>query len=234
MTIDPLTTSEYIEELKSRGFAGFGDTALLRYLRWGFDRIVRVTDWAWQQVDTIASRTSADGWLIGNTDMLSNQVPVNQSYWTNFAHIRISTPGYERLLRPTSKEDFYAQYPGGTVTLSSAPKGVPTGYYYDGVKIWSLPPADRPIDFVITTWQYRGLPADDNTAPAFYPLFPPKWEEMLLTAAECICHRRARQYEFARDCEDQLAEMMAEMLVEQNMKNPDLQDRVDAPWSRVR
>ena len=106
--------------------------------------------------------------------------------------------------------------------------GTPSEYFFEWSRqlyIWPTPDAQR--TYYVYYYQYIG---DATTGLG---QLPQDWEEGVLTAAECICHYRARQPEFANICEGKLAELVSDMLIEQNMKDPDFQERVDAR-SRVR
>lgn len=134
------------------------------------------------------------------------------------------TAGSAFILRPASEERFTR-----FMTNPEGSQGTPDHYFFKWEDtIYLIPTPNSERTYNIYHWKYVG-----DVGSAMQAL-PNDWEEILLLAAECICHYRARQLEFANQCEARLQIIVGEMLNEQGMKDPDYQERVDAPWSRVR
>ena len=215
ITLDELTT-----ELKQRGFEGFLVGDLHRYLDWGFRRIARMANWDWEQTIAIVTQKLGD-----------NAIPIASVAGT------VDEPGIP-LLRDLTKivdvtSTAFILTPMSEETWASRigvpDRSTPSEYFFEWAnQLYLYPTPDSQRTYYIYYYQYIG------DATAGLAALPQDWEEGVLTAAECICHYRARQPEFAQTCEAKLSELVTDMLVEQNMKDPDFQERVDAPWSRVR
>lgn len=215
-----ITLDELTLELQQRGFEGFLSTDLHRYLDWGFRRIARMANWDWEQTMATISQAAGDGTIPIGAVVPGPEVGI--PLLRDLTKIIDVTAGTAFVLKPMSEEAW-------AENVSSPGSGIPSQYFFEWTnQLYLFPAPNSARTYNVYYYQYIG------DATAGLAALPPDWEEGVLTAAECICHYRARQPEFAQVCEAKLGELVAEMMTEQNMKDPDFQERVDAPWSRVR
>jgi hypothetical protein len=217
-----ITVPEVITELRNRGFEGFSAGDLQRYVDWGFRKIARMASWDWEQ--DIATVVQGAGDYTLQVTAPQSEVPLLR----DLTRIIDATSGSMHALLPMTESDFFASW--ATVDLSAAGnRGTPDHYFFAWEdQIYILPPPNSQRTYQVYHYKYIG---DGESGLA---AMPNDWEEAVLLSAECICHYRARQPQFAQECEIRLENMLAEMMVEQNMKDPTTPERVDAPWSRVR
>jgi hypothetical protein len=217
-----ITVAEVITELKNRGFEGFSPADLQRYIDWGFRKIVRMASWDWEQ-DIISVTQQIGDYTLG-IDPLSTEIPLLR----DLTRIIDSTAGSMHELQPMTEDEYFDRW--ATADLSAAAnRGTPDRYFFAWKnQIYILPPPNSIRTYQVYYYKYIGDAASGLNA------LPNDWEEAVLLSAECICHYRARQPQFAQECEARLQEMLYEMLTEQGMKDPETPERVDGPWSRVR
>jgi len=223
-----ITIPEVIQELRNRGFEGFDAGDLTRYIDWGFRKIVRMANWDWEQaIATVQLEAGVYKITVGGPDdplLAWTDVPLLR----DLMRIIDTTSGQSLALKPISDEEWTDQWLTSNLDDAGS-RGNPDRYYFEWANaIYILPPPQTQKIYKLYMWQYIG---DADSGLAY---LPPDWEEAVLLSAECICHYRARQPEFAQECEMRLGVMVADMLIEQNMKDPAFQERVDGPWSRVR
>lgn len=221
-----ITRDELVVELKNRGFEGFDVGDLQRYLDWGFRKIARLANWDWEQ-DVITVTQQPGDYQIP-LGVASTSLDAGIPFLRDLTRIIDVTSGSSHALEAVSEEQWTDQWLPSNLS-AAASWGTPDHYFLEWEnQLYILPPPRTQRTYSIYYYKYIG------EAVAGLEALPNDWEEAVLLAAECICHYRARQPQFAQECEARLTEMVAEMLVEQNMKDPRNQERVDAPWSRVR
>lgn len=217
-----ITQAELVTELQNRGFEGFAVGDLQRYLDWGFRKIARLANWDWEQ-DMSAITLQPGDYKISTTDAASD-IPLLR----DLTRIIDVTSGSSHALVAISEEEWTDRWLASDLAGGGS-WGTPDRYFMAWKnEIYVLPPPQTARTYNLYIYKYIGEAEDGLTT------LPNDWEEAVLLSAECICHYRARQPQFAQECEARLLEMAAEMLVEQNMKDPNFQERVDGPWSRVR
>ena len=217
-----ITVPELVTELKNRGFEGFTSGDLQRYIDWGFRKIVRMANWDWEQ-DIIPVTQQAGDYTLG-IDPLSTEIPLLR----DLTRIIDTTAGSMSELKPMTEQEFFDSWAVVDLT-SAANRSVPDHYFFAWKnQIYILPPPAAARTYQVYYYKYIGDAATGLNS------LPNDWEEAVLLSAECICHYRARQPQFAQECEARLEQMLGEMMVEQSMKDPETPERVDAPWSRVR
>jgi hypothetical protein len=217
-----ITQDELVTELKQRGFEGFSPGDLQRYLDWGFRKIARLASWDWEQ--DMSSITLQPGDYRISTINPTSDIPLLR----DLTRIIDVTAGSSHALAPMSEQEWTDTWLTAGLT-NAGTWGTPDRYFMAWKnEIYILPPPNAARTYNLYIYKYIGEVEDGLTS------LPNDWEEAVLLAAECICHYRARQPQFAQECEARLQEMAAEMLTEQNMKDPAFQERVDGPWSRVR
>lgn len=217
-----MNRAEIRTELKSRGFDGFQDVDLNRFINWGyFDlaRRIRV-----REIETASPFTLVAGQYSQSLSALSPPAKAIRS-------VVVTTDGYEHPLVPMDEKPFWLSWAdeGFGVegsTIASEHLGEPQKYYiYDGALIVMPAPQDT-RDFLVSGWdRVAELTADSSV----YAL-PMEYEEALIIAIQKQCHRRANELERARAAEGELRAIVEEIINESAFVENELQEQVEAGW----
>jgi hypothetical protein len=214
-----ITMQELLEELKLRGFEGFSQTELTRYVDWAWREVLRKTNWEFEhRISEVA--VSPPDYQIGWDE---------PAFFKDLIRLMEVTEDARKELSPISEEEFYSDW--AAIDFPSAERrGDPTEYFNHFDKnIYLLPPPDSARTYRIYHWQYVGT-GEQALAEGMLE----GWDEILLCGAEARGHYRARQPEFGQIAEAKFNELIIERFVQQEMRNENLPERVYAPWSRVR
>jgi hypothetical protein len=210
-----MTLPNFVAELKGRGFDGFDDPELIRYINFGYRTVARLTKWSWEE--TIITKTIP----VGSYRLsLKTDLPTVKAVKA----VACSTLNYERRLSPIEANDFYTRYAGYDLT-SSQNRGEPDQYYLDGAYLYVLPPPLANRDYSITAEQI--LPELESGVNDEL-ITPEEYDEAILIAAEEHCHYRARQPEFAKVNRQKLQEFFDDAIVDDQTRMADSQPRVIA------
>ena len=215
-----LKLSDFRAELKARGFDGFTDSELNRYVNWGYFHVARKFRWLWLQPSAPYTTTLNPG-----------DFAINVANITNYASTRkvmITTAGKERKLTGIGEYYFSEQWLPLDLTNSSY-RDTPYCYYIFQNKIYVLPPPSTAVPVSVYYWQkVTALDSDNDTTT----ILPEETDEMVLSAALVRCHRRANQWELARNEFAILNDSMDDFLVQQGweMEDTQLQVVADPAW----
>lgn len=220
-----ITIAELISELKLRGFEGFSNTELTRYIDWAWREVLRKTNWEFEHKQAnvvVTPPTYRIYWRdIGQ--------PNPDQFFKDLIRLEEITEGAKKELEPINTNDFFDRWASQDLD-NTENRGDPTEYYNHFENfIYLLPPPDTERTYRVYYWEYVG-----TAGAALDRLMLDGWDEILLCGAEARGHYRARQPEFGRLAEDKFNQLIIERYVQQEMRNENLPERVDSPWSRVR
>jgi hypothetical protein len=214
-----MNRAEIRTELKNRGFDGFLDTDLNRFINWGyFDlaRRIRV-----REIETASPFTLTPGAYRQSLSALSPPAKAIRS-------VVVTTDGFEHPLTPMDEKPFWRSWAeeGFGVegsTIATEHQGEPQQYYiYDGALI-VMPAPETTRDFLVSGWdRVTELTADSS----IYAL-PMEYEEALLIACQKQCHRRANELERARQAEGDLRVIVEDIINESAFTESELQEQVE-------
>jgi hypothetical protein len=210
-----MTVDEFRTELKQRGFDGFAQGDLDRYIDWGYAHVSRLCRWNWEE-DSVTLQVNPG---VAHSDLLQD--------FPEFGSLRAlvsTTTGRQYQIKAMSDEEYYARWATRTeLDLASASsRGATDKYYVVRNRIYYLPPPDQAMTFVAHYWRrVTGYIADGT------PLLPPfDIDEAILAAAEMICHRRMREYEHMNVADSTLQDILGDYISEDEMRVDEEDDRV--------
>lgn len=208
--------ADYRTELKARGFDGFIDADLNRYINRAYKRVARKFQWYWEHTETTASVPAGTASIL--TSALTNFKSLKSVY--------VTTTGHRRKLNVYDSERFM-QWLAEDLT-STAARGETSDYYVYGGKIYFIPVPNFALNY---TAQYTRR-MSDLVADADVPILPDDTEEAIFQYALAQCHRRANEPDRARDEESRVDEIYDEMLDEDDMLMAEQQERIrpDNTW----
>lgn len=184
-----MTLDEFKAELRARGFDGFGDTDLTRYVNFAGRDIARLTRPMWEQ-QVWSVTLSAGASTVAFTD-LPQIKSVDRVYGT--------TTGYRRKLTALDENTFFQQWMPQDLTQASN-RSEPYAYYVWHNEVWILPPAQNDRGFDIhgrAKWTDLAVGTD-------LPVTPVELDEMILLATLVRCHSRSQEPDRAMDSMAQL------------------------------
>ena len=214
--------SDYIAELKARGFDGFSDADLTTFVNRGYFHIARKAPWYWEETTdtfTIApGASSVDLWPAGGGEL---------PYFKTLDKLFVTTAGHTARLKPMDDEEFFDHYLSQDLTSSSL-RGEPTKYYVYNGKLYILRPPNASRDFR-AHFHRRVAPLVN---PTDQPLTPQHLDEAILTAAIIRCHKRSNEPTLAALAQADLEEFFDDMRDDEEMLMGEQQDRVrpDNTW----
>lgn len=216
-----LTRTDFRLELKSRGFSGFTDDALNRYINWGLFEIARKAPWTWEKAEvTIAIDPGEHINILGHESVVTELKlirSINQLY--------LVTPGFESKMKILDDREFFEHWLRLPLATDAGLRATPHFYRLWARKLYTLPPADTA--HTIRAHVTNRFPVmDDETDKT--PM-PEDYDEAVLLAAEVRCHRRANQYQHAQNARFELTMLFGELLTEQHRENEEEIDRA-IPW----
>jgi hypothetical protein len=208
-----MVLSDFVDELKFRGFDGFDTDDLVRYVNFGYRTVARLTKWTWEEATFQMSLDPGEyRWsLAGDLPTLKSVKAVNQV-----------TSGYERRLSAITGDNYYGNWSAYDLT-SSQQRGEPDSYYLDSAYLYILPPPQALRDFAITGEQ---ILSELVLVTNEHLITPAEYDEAVLLAAEEHCHVRARQPSFADVNRKKLKEFFEDAMVDENTRMLDAPSRV--------
>jgi len=209
--------ADYRTELKARGFDGFTDADLNRYINRAYHRVARKFQWYWEHAEVTAS-------IVAGTDSITTATLPN---FKSLKAMYITTTGHRRKLEVYDSEKFM-QWLAEDHTLTAA-RGETTHYYVYGGKVYFIPVPSFALNY---TAQYTRR-MTDLAGDADVPILPTDTEEAIFQYALAQCHRRSNEPDRARDEEQRVDEIFDEMLDEDDMLMAEQQERIrpDNQWS---
>lgn len=210
-----MVLSDFVDELRLRGFDGFSTDDLVRYVNFGYRTVGRLTKWAWEEATyPLHLDIGQYRWS------LAADLPTLKSVRA----INVTTPGQERRLTAISGDDFYNNWAGLDLT-SSKQRGEPDSYHLDSAYLYVLPPPAALRDFSVVAEQ---ILATLELTTNEHLLTPAEYDEAILLAAEEHCHVRARQPNFAEVNRKKLRDFFEDAMVDENTRMQDAPSRVIA------
>lgn len=207
--------SDFVAELKSRGFDGFDPADLIRYVNFGYSTVGRLTKWAWEE--TTVSMTMSAG---ASRWSLATDLPTVKSVKA----VMGVTANYECRLQAISTDDFYDYWAPRDLTAVQN-RGEPDRYYLDAAYLYVLPAPQAARSFNVLAEQILPeLVSGTNETP----ITPQEYDEAILTAAEEHCHVRARQPQFAQVSRQKLMEFFDDALADESSRMQDGPQRIRA------
>ena len=204
--------SEFRNELINRGFDGFENTELNRYINWGYREIARLTKWAWEETDVSLAFTAGQ-YRKDNPTSLPTAKAVLAAV--------VTTANYEGRLKPMDRERFYDEW--APVDPSEASRrSEPSWYYWTNSYFYVLPAVQAARTVVVTISQQ----VTELTADGDVPITPEDYDEAILLAGEIRCHYRARQPDQALESRRQLTAFFDDALDEETTRMTERVDRV--------
>jgi hypothetical protein len=208
---------EFKTELKNRGFDGFSDDDLGRYVNWGYFYVAKKFPWYWEQ--TTFSFTIP----VGQYSIATTSIP-------NFRaldYVTVTTEGYRGVLEGMKQEVFFKQWLALDLE-SSDNRGEPSNYFVYEAKLFILPPPTTDRDFIVHYRQRVAVMAEDTDTP----LTPAHLDEAIVLAALARCHRRANELALAAQVEVDLMEFFDDMYTDEEFQMAQVQDRIlpDDTW----
>jgi hypothetical protein len=207
--------SDFVAELKKRGFDGFDDADLIRYINFGYRTVGRLTKWSWEEGTFTVSLDPGEYRF-----ELETELPTLKSVKA----VVITNTAYEARLAALTEDDYYTRYAAYDLT-SSKIREEPDSYYLSGTHLYILPPPIAIRNFTITGEQILAeLVSGSNETP----ITPEEYDEAILLAAEEQCHIRARQPQFAAVNRQKLVEFFDDAMADDHSRSEDRQERVTA------
>lgn len=210
-----MTLPEFVAELNARGFDGFQDGDLVRYINFGYLTVGRLTKWAWEEGDVTASLTPGQYRLTLATDL-----PTVKSVKAVLG----TTLNYETRLTAMSDDEFYNNWVANDLA-NVRTRGEPYKYYLTGQHLYILPPPLYARTFTIRAEQFL---AELSTGVNEVLITPAEYDEAILHAAEEHCHIRARQPQFADVSRKKLQDFFDDALADETTRMADRVERVIA------
>lgn len=193
--------SDYVDELKARGFDGFSDIHLQTYVNRGYYHVARKRRWTWEQ--------TTDTFTIAPGAAYVDLWPTVAGELPNFRSLKAlytTTPGSEAKLRPLADHEFFDQWLPLDLT-STSNRGEPGAYYIWQNRLYVLSPPSAARTFMAHYW--RRLSHLVN--PTDQPLTPVHLDEAVLQAALIRAHQRASEPALAVYAKEELGEIFDDM-----------------------
>lgn len=210
-----MTLPDFVEELRKRGFDGFLEADLVKYINFGYLNVARLTKWMWEETDIILTMNAGSyRWTV------ASDMPTMKSVRA----IVCTTSGRESRLTSITSDDFYDSWAAYDLTQSRT-RGEPDRYYFDSSYVYVLPPPAANRSFKLTIERIcpelvSGVMEDLIT--------PQEYDEAILLAAEEHCHIRARQPQFADVNRKKLTEFFDDALADESTRMQDAPARIRA------
>ena len=210
-----MTLGDFVSELKARGFDGFSDDDLIRYINFGYLTVGRLTKWMWEEKNIpLAMAVGSYRWS------LATDLPTAKS----IRAVVCNTANYEGRLTSIRGDEFYDDWSAYDLT-SSQRRGEPDRYYMDGAYVYLLPPPYQPRSYTLTVEQFLPELVSGDDSPL---ITPQEYDEAVLTAAEEHCHIRTRQPQFADVSRKKLTEFFDDALADEATRSQDAPSRITA------
>lgn len=210
--------TQFVNELKARGFSAFTVDQLLEYVNWGYREVARRSKWNWLETsDTLTLTVGQYTTLLSDIDNFSSIIA-----------LYILTPTTDiRKLEPISRGVFLKRWLSRD--LSAVSRGIPNSYITWDHNLYVLPPSDATRTFTI--YYHLGvaeLDIDWDTSP----ISPVDFDESILKAAEWRCHVRAKEFDIASVAKNELEEFLQRFLDQETYEQEEQFDRVrpDDTW----
>jgi hypothetical protein len=214
-----LTLADFRNELKFRGFDGFLDADLNKYVRWGEYHVARTARYLWQEKQTDVILDPGE-YRVTDTD-IPNLKSVKK--------VLVIDPYENENPLGVIEDDnfFFDEYGAHDLTLP-VHRGEPSRYFVTADSVLILPPPEVQRTVRVHYWAGAAGMREETDKTGM----PPDMDEAVLVAAEIRCHTRARQLEFANESRMALNEILTMELNEVGLRTDEAQDRVetDPAW----
>jgi hypothetical protein len=214
----PQMTREQIRmELKHRGFDGFTDDDLNRYINWGYfylARKMRVSGVEQQQTFML----TPPAYYVD----LDTMTPRPKSIRT----LAITTVDHQAKLDLMDDEVFWRDWsPWGfgapNSTITDGYRGEPTEYYVFDRRLIIMPAPNTALTYFLRSWNRVDELEADGTAH----VLPIENEEALMLSVMRVCHVRSNETERANDLKLDVQEAMNDILNENTFIRDELQEQ---------
>jgi hypothetical protein len=188
-----MTLDDFKAELRARGFDGFEDADLTKYINFAGRDIARLTRPMWeQQVWDIVLTPGQFSVPFTSLDSIKS---VDRVYCT--------TLNFRKKLTPLDESTFFQQWVPLDLAESTR-RSEPYAYYVWRSEVWFLPPpqSDRGFDI------HGRAKWTDFVAGTDTPVTPTELDELILMGTLMRCHTRAQEPDRAMDAMAQLQALM--------------------------
>lgn len=184
-----MTLDDFKAELRARGFDGFEDADLTRYINFSGRDIARLTRPMWEQ--QVWSQSLDPGTYSIAFSALPGVKSIDRVY--------VTTEGYRKRLVPLDEPSFFRNWAPLDLTAATS-QGEPAMYFVWRNMVSVLPPPSSHRSFDVhgrAKWTDLVLGGD-------LPVMPAELDEMVLMATLVRCHTRSQEPDRAMDSVAQL------------------------------
>jgi hypothetical protein len=214
--------SDYVVELKARGFDGFSDADLKVLINRGYFAVARKSRWEWErQIDTFTLAPGAMPLALWPT--VGGEMP----YFRSLDKLYVTTFGQRKRLKVALDDDFFVNWLALDLTASSA-RGEPIYYYIYENQLYVLPPPVTSRDFIAHYHRRMVALAGDMDQP----ITPQHLDEAIVVASLIRCHQRSNEVNLASMAQMDLEEFFDDMRddEEKYMEEQPSRVRPDDSW----